>query len=148
MSKRKHIAVCVQCGRQFDVNNGGYYNKNSRRYTCPSCYRKIKGDYNEAHTGMRQSQGAMIAKIAGGVLFLIIAPTMEKVSEVLTSIVIGAALMAWALIPYISAKRAKQAELQTRADLRAEQAREPKTCPNCGATSTGKFCEYCGSKLV
>ena len=36
----KHLVVCVQCGRQFDANRGGYYNSKTRRYMCKSCGRK------------------------------------------------------------------------------------------------------------
>lgn len=40
---------------------------------------------------------------------------------------------------------------QSREDKEAEYKKQlentPKTCPSCGATTKGSFCEYCGSKL-
>lgn len=86
----RHMVICEQCGRRFDANTGSYYNSASRRYTCKSCAikiynqqraiqrqenaarRKAAADEREKNTGMRQSTGAMIAKIVFGVLFLLV----------------------------------------------------------------------------
>lgn len=38
-------------------------------------------------------------------------------------------------------KEAEEAAYQAQLD------NAPKTCPKCGATTKGQFCEYCGSKL-
>lgn len=35
----KHMVTCVICGKRFDANRGGYYNGDSRRYTCKKCGR-------------------------------------------------------------------------------------------------------------
>lgn len=148
----KHLVTCVECGRQFDANKGGYYNKTTRRYTCKSCGKKIQGDARERTTGMRQSTGAMIAKIAVGVLFLVIAVTEEmEPSARGVGIVLAAALIAWGLVPYFKAKKAREAAAADAAAAReaAEFLRqnEKKTCPACGATTKGDACEYCGTRL-
>ena len=116
---RKHIVVCTQCGRQFDANKGGYYNRKSRRYTCLKCGNRIKreasenkrarnaerrrvlADEREQRTGMRQSIGSMIAKIVFGILF-IYAGINNK--EPALRIIIGMSLLAWGLIPFVKAK--------------------------------------------
>lgn len=46
----KHMVVCEKCGKRFDANWGASYNSSSRRYTCPSCARKIKKARKEAAT--------------------------------------------------------------------------------------------------
>lgn len=147
----KHMVKCVECGRQFDASRGYKYNRQSRRYTCPRCVKLMQGDYNERSTGMRQSRGAMIAKIAIGALFLICGFMSPEggwtVGYFLTALVVGGALIAWGLVPYIKAKKETSAEAEARAEAKIAAENEPKVCPSCGATTKGRYCEYCGSKL-
>lgn len=116
---RKHMVVCSQCGRQFDANKGGYYNRQSRRYTCLQCGNRIKraanetrrarnaerrrvlADEREQRTGMRQSIGSMITKIVFGILFIYAGLTKE---ESALRIIIGVSLLAWGLIPFVKAR--------------------------------------------
>lgn len=157
----KHMVTCVQCGKRFDANHGGYYNKNNRRYTCKACgkamnaaYRKQnaeqKAAVREEKTGMRQSIGAMIAKIAFGLLFIFAGFSSPDdgwtFSYFLTAIVIGAALIAWGLIPYLNAQKVKKTGNIANEET-VEENEGIKTCASCGATGYGKFCEYCGKKL-
>lgn len=148
---KQHIVVCQECGRQFDAAKGGYYNSATRRYTCKSCGKRLKADAREGATGMRQSTGAMIAKIAVGVLFIISAFATGTVGATLTGIVIGLALIAWGLLPWYKIKKAEQdAAAEARAAEEAAafaRANAPKTCPACGAKTKGETCEYCGSPL-
>lgn len=147
----KHMVTCRECGRRFDANFGGYYNKTSQRYTCKKCGDKLKKAYRkenkskqvaerEERTGMKQSFGAMIAKIAIGILFISTGFSSPEggwtFSYFLTALVIGAALIAWGLLPYINATKSKTAEKET-----------VKVCESCGAIGTSSFCEYCGKKL-
>ena len=37
---QKHIVTCRACGNQFDTFRGGYYNSNTRFYTCRRCGRR------------------------------------------------------------------------------------------------------------
>ena len=147
MSKQ-HIVVCQNCGRQFDASRGGYYNSSTRRYTCKSCGKKLKADAREGATGMRQSTGAMIAKTAVGVLFLIAAFSTGTAGATLTGIVVGLALIVWGLLPWYKVKKAAADEAKRAATeaAAAEAARlaEPWTCPACGAKTKGDVCEYCG----
>ena len=109
---------------------------------------------------MNQSIGAMIAKIAAG-LFCIAAMFQESVTEVGTVVagcVIGLALIAWGVVPFVkekldekkeAARKAEQAEkrrLEAEAQ-RKEESEKPKYCKRCGASTKGKVCEYCGSPL-
>ena len=121
--------------------------------------KKEAADAREKATGMRQSRGAMIAKFVIGALFLISGLTTNWTNEspsdplgpMLISIVLGLGLIAWGLIPLLSAKKKlAAAEAQARAAQEAEEYRrmnEPKVCPACGATTKGTVCEYCGTPL-
>lgn len=148
---KQHIVVCQECGKQFDAAHGGYYNSATRRYTCKSCGKRLKADARESATGMRQSSGAMIVKIAVGVLFIIAAFSTGSVGGTLTGIVVGLALIAWGLLPWWKVKKAEKDEAdRIRAAQEAEafaRANEPKVCPACGAKTKGEKCEYCGSPL-
>lgn len=146
---RKHIVVCRECGRQFDVNKGGYYDKLSGRYTCKSCGKRINGDVRERSTGMRQSKGAMIAKIAIGVIFLIVSLSSGELDAAgrAIGIVIAAALIAWALLPYFKAKKDREAAAARSAAEEFARRNAPKKCPACGAMTKGDNCEYCGAAL-
>lgn len=142
----KHLVVCQSCGRQFDANRGGYYNRATRRYTCKACG-------NQARTGMKQSKAAMIAKIVFGVLFILvgIAPTEPQENPVaffLTSLLIGGALIAWGLVPYIKVKKNLKRQEEELRQTKRELYRMEKKCPACGAMSKGKYCEYCGEQLI
>lgn len=146
---QKHMVVCRECGRQFDANRGGYYDRAAQRYTCKSCGRKIKGDLNERSTGMRQSKGAMIAKIAAGVIFLIVSLSNGELDAAGRGIgiVIAAALIAWALLPYFKAKKDREAAAARVAAADFARRNAPKKCPACGAMTKGDNCEYCGAPL-
>ena len=154
---RKHIVVCAECGKQFDANRGGYYNKQTRRYTCKSCGKKITGDARERSTGMRQSTGAMIAKIVFGALFVISGfttgiPAMGEnfasgFGALLMSIILGGALLAWGLVPYFKAKKAQEAAAARSMAVEIARQNAPKKCPACGAMTKGDVCEFCGSAL-
>ena len=150
----KHMVICQECGRQFDASKGGYYNKTSRRYTCKSCASKIKkdiktaeADEREAKTGMRQSTGAMIAKIAVGVIFIISGFSAGGVGPALVGIVIGLALIAWGLLPWYKAKKAAAEDAAREAAEEEKRRNAPKKCPACGAMTKGDACEYCGAPL-
>lgn len=154
---QKHMVVCVDCGRQFDASRGAYYDPKTRRYTCKSCVKKYNADVREHSTGMRQSTGAMIAKIVFGALFVISGfttgiPAMGEnfasgFGALLMAIILGGALLAWGLVPYFKAKKAQDAAAAR--SMAAEIARQnaPKKCPACGAMTKGDVCEFCGSAL-
>lgn len=155
----KHLVICKSCGKQFDANKGGRYFKEERRYMCPACYSAIakrkkgqmkeqKAGERERATGMRQSMGAMIAKIAIGALFVLSSFGTGEISSTLVGIVIGAALIAWGLLPYLKAKKAAE-EARNAMAAEAEKAANVKVkCESCGAMSSGDMCEYCGSPLT
>ena len=156
MSKR--MVVCVSCGRRFDTSKGFYYNKMTGRYTCPKCgkaqkkaIKSAEADEREERTGMRQTVGAMIAKIVFGVLFIVTSFSMDSASSTIIGIVIGLALLAWGLLPWLlprlKAKKEADAAAAAAAAEAERLANEPKVCPVCGAHTKGEKCEYCGSPL-
>ena len=79
--------------------------------------RVSRADEREARTGMRQSMGVMIAKIAFGAVSIALGfdsgdPDWTGVHRA-TSIIVGLAFIAWGLLPYLNARR-----------IRAERARQ------------------------
>ena len=100
---------------------------------------------------MKQSKGAMIAKIAFGVLFILAGFSSPEswwtIGYFLTALVIGGALIAWGIVPYLKPKMALKKQEKELHELRKEYYNMAKKCPSCGAMSRGDFCEYCGSKL-
>ena len=145
----KHMVICQVCGRQFDENiEGAYYNKDSRRYICQDCIRKQR---ESAPSRKKQGHGAMIAKIAVGVIFIISAFMTGTVGATLVGIILGLALIAWGLLPWLlprlNEKKAAAAAEAARAAEAERIANEPKVCPACGAHTKGNVCEYCGEPL-
>lgn len=148
---RSHYVVCLKCGKTFDANKGGYYNAGKQRYICPKCgkahnkavkaaNKEQAANEREQETGMRQSVGAMIAKVVAGALFLVVSFGMDNAGEVCVGLILAAALIAWGLVPYFMAKKKQE-------EMRRKEARRKKVCPYCGATTRGHTCEYCGSDL-
>lgn len=152
---KTHYVICQQCGKRFNANNGYYYNKKSKRYVCKSCGKLMDGDKREARTGMRQSYLSMIAKIVIGLLIIVIATqpknTDSPVAYFLFFFAIGAAVIAWGLVPFILARRRKKAMFTIRLQEEEAEEKQPdnlqKVCSNCGALVSGNYCEHCGSPL-
>ena len=102
----------------------------------------------------RGAWGKTIAKLAVGLIFLVTAFSMEETDTMLVGLVIALAIIAWGLIPLLrswlafrsSQERRQEAERQRRAAARQRQ-NTVRTCPNCGASTKGPICEYCGSPL-
>ena len=71
-----------------------------------------RADQREARTGMRQSFGAMIAKIAIGLMFIFICfdDSEDGLSfgATMVGICMGGALLAWGLLPYLGARRKRR----------------------------------------
>ena len=101
----------------------------SRRYVCKRCVdkqkseqadrekarkaeeRKAEADERERVSGMRQSKAAMLVKIVVGVLFLFSAVSLavqNNIPAFLCGLVIGGALVAWGLVPYLKAKSGRR----------------------------------------
>ena len=106
---------------------------------------------------MRQSTGAMIVKIVIGLLFIICGLTSDFSSAenpaltIAMSLCIGLGLLAWGLIPWFKARKAKAdaaaAAEKMRQEAEYQRMNTPKVCPACGAYTKGIRCEYCGSPL-
>ncbi len=113
--------ICLVCGKEFTLTNGTHYKMvgSRRRYICNSCYRQMQQEVKEnkkanriATTGMKQSTLSMILKILFGLLFIYTGITMLTDGDASTSVgsafigfALGAALLAWGIIPYINAKK-------------------------------------------
>lgn len=110
----------------------------------------------------RPSLGGTIAKIVFGLIFTgtIFGDPGESdpVLYVVMGLSIGFGLIAWALLPWLSFRRQekrlaaqeeerRKEQARLRAKEKAERENVVKICSACGATSRGKVCEYCGTKL-
>ena len=109
-------------------------------------------------TNKKPGTGAMIAKVAFGCIFIAVGvapdPEFEAGARAI-GIILGLALIAWAVLPYIGWKKRHKAvieeierEEQEIAEMKAALKNKPRKCPNCGATTKGTVCEYCGSALT
>ena len=156
-----HFVSCHVCGQTFDTFRGGYYNAGTAQYTCRKCGRSADSALRGIRIGMRQSGGGMVLKLLFGALFLSVSMSPAEgtewdISYFLVCVVMGAAMIAWALVPWLKARREQDSlcEQDARAAARLEAQRKraaravkPKICPGCGATGTGTVCEYCGTRL-
>lgn len=159
----QRMVICVDCGRRFDAEKeGARYNPSSRRYQCMDCakkeeaamkQRRIENAGRADFSGVKkQKPWAFILKLFFGVAFICscIGADMEAGARIL-GIVVGLALIAWALFPFYKAKKAidaakqrQQAEIDRQAAEEAAELEKPWTCPACGAKTKGTACEYCG----
>ena len=158
---QNHFVSCHVCGQTFDTFRGGYYDAGTAQYTCRKCGRGTDPALRGIRIGMRQSVVGMVLKLLFGALFLSVSRSPAEgtewdISYFLVAVVMGAAMIAWALIPWLKARREQQVLLEQDAraaakqealQRRAARAAAPKVCPGCGATGTGTVCEYCGTRL-
>ncbi|MBE6473487.1 MAG: hypothetical protein E7Z99_07975 [Coriobacteriaceae bacterium] len=101
--------------------------------------------------------GGTIAKIAFGLMFLVIGilpdPELDAGAHAV-GVILGLALIAWGVVPYVIGWREAKEDEKERAEAEARRLAEeeriahaPHKCPNCGATAHGAECEYCGAPL-
>ena len=147
---------CECCGKSFDYSKGGSYDERRKRFVCPACG---GGTGRAAARVKRPSVGGTIAKVAFGLLFLAVSfndpETGDRLTYMMVAMVTAFALIAWGILPWLRVwkedKRRAEEQSQLREEkirLRVEKETVAKTCPSCGATGTGKTCEYCGSPLL
>ena len=108
-------------------------------------------------TNKKPRIGGMIAKVTVGAIFILVgvAPDPEfDAGGRGMGIILGLALIAWALLPYFSYKKHYKAvmdeidrEEKEIASIKEALRNKPRKCPHCGATTRGMVCEYCGSTL-
>lgn len=107
---QNHIVTCHACGQMFDTFRGGYYNAGTAQYTCRKCGRGGNPVVRGIRIGMRQTVVGMVLKILFGALFLSISMSPAEgtewdISYFLVCVVLGAALIAWGVIPWLKARR-------------------------------------------
>jgi uncharacterized membrane protein YczE len=97
----------------FDAEQGGVYDSKSRRYTCPDCAAR---QYAAQVAALAKKQRRrMVIKLIFGVLFIISgfsAIGKYDAGTVIATLLIGVALVAWALLPRIlKARKSKESEV-------------------------------------
>ena len=82
-----------------------------------------RADEREARTGMRQSRGAMIAKIVFGALFIWAGFDPSDggwtFSYFVFCLILGCGMIAWGLLPYLEARKKRQQEEEAKREERA-----------------------------
>lgn len=140
-----HFVICAQCGKKFDANKGAAFDPQAQRYICRQCVSRAKAELRQQNTGMRQSTGAMIAKIVFGLLFVMAGFSSPEggwsVGYFLTALVIGGGLIAWGVLPWLKAKKSPPHSCD------ADTPGQLRVCPHCGGTGTSEICEYCGMRI-
>ena len=148
---------CSVCGQEFDLRRGGRRELGLGGPVCSECLSR-QGVQRSSRVRLQPGVGGTIAKCAVGLVFLVTALTMDDAGGMGVGIVMGLALIAWGVWPWLRMLAAKNraekesaaADARWRAELRAREERalnERKICPACGAPTKGRVCEYCGSPL-
>ena len=102
----KHEVACVACGRMFDAEQGGVYDPKSRRYTCPECAARQRDAAVAALA--KKLRRRFIIKLVVAALFLCVGFSSigkESAGTVILAFLIGIALVAWAVVPLLIAKK-------------------------------------------
>ena len=148
-----NMVTCGICGKSFDFDTGGTYDRSGKRFVCPDCA-------GIARTSKKREapefSGKMIAKLIIGGIFLAfgVSEIPTNMGDFAFGLAIGLPLILWALFPWIRYYSASKNEAELKDRLyeekiqhKKEQEAKPKICPGCGATSHGQVCEYCGTRL-
>lgn len=157
--------ICGRCGKTIDADKEGYYDKSLQRWICHTCakaileeqkQRKIENAGKPDLSGVKKQKPiALILKLVFGVIFVCVcfSKDMELGARIL-ALVVGLALIGWALLPFyktrkaiLAAQQRQQAEIDRQAAEAERLANAPKICPACGAKTKGDACEYCGTPL-
>ena len=158
---QNHFVSCHTCGQMFDTFRGGYYNAGTAQYTCKKCGRSASPALRGVRIGMHQTVVGMVLKLFFGAMFLVVCMSPAEGTEwdlsyFFTCVILGTALILWAVIPWVKARQEQKDLLEqdtktaAAAEIRRRKAARdavPKVCPGCGATGTGAVCEYCGTAL-
>ena len=149
------IMTCDLCGKRYEIDSGGEFDEAARQFVCPDCMALNHASDNRP---VRPSlTGTAVTKLIFGGIFLAfgISELLSDLSSALFGIAIGLPLVLWALTPWFSYSKASKeyAEKENRVSqekirIRKEKDDTPRICPGCGATTHGKTCEYCGTKLI
>lgn len=161
---KQHIVICKACGRKFNADWGGFYYKKERRYMCTSCHRKLTAEQKpqkkgfwevvrdrrndrEARTAMRQSPIEIALKLIYGIGCLAAIPEFDEAGEAVIAILLGGGLIAWAVVPWLKARKIRAQWAEEAEIAEKETAEIKRTCPHCGGQTRGAICEYCGQPL-
>ena len=102
----KHEVACVACGRMFDAEQGGKYNPNTKRYTCPECAAR---QYDAAVAEMaKKIRRQTIIKLLIAAFLLYCGFSYigkESAGVVIITFIAATGLIAWAIVPLLIAKR-------------------------------------------
>ena len=119
-------------------------------------YRRYQEDMADAAAGRTSTMkkpgiGLTVFKACLAMLFIIMAFDMDDFSSFLISLVIGAALLFWTVLPYFRFRRSAVVEeipvstaVEKPRPSNSEKRKKHRPCPYCGAPMSGDTCEYCG----
>ena len=149
-----NLVRCSICGKGFNFDAGGKYDDKTGRFICPDCVSEASPSRKQK---LRPRIGSTITKLIFS--FIFIAFSIEEgfadPGNMAFGLAIGLPLLLWAAVPWLLYRKdlQRQEEFEKRLfeekqRLRREFDEQPRICPGCGATTRGKVCEYCGTKLT
>ena len=138
---------CGVCGRSLGLLEQRLSYKQDGTSVCPACYSRICAEGGISTRFKVPTVGKTAAKLLFGVLFVATCPGQSSVGAGITAIVIGFALIAWALVPVWWYRTNCDAVVAQKLGEANEASSRRIRCRACGGVSSGPSCEYCGSPL-
>lgn len=140
-------AVCGICGRALGtLERRLSYGRDGARM-CRACCDRICAEAGVASRIKASTAGKTAVKLLFGILFVATCPGQSSIGAGITAIVIGAALIAWALVPAWWYRTNCDAVVACELGRKTASASETRRCGACGGVSSGGTCDYCGSPL-
>ena len=136
--------TCSICGQPLSLFERIVAYRKNDTYVCHGCCENIcRKDGYTPFANFRT--GRFAAKLIFGVLFVFSMPGQESLGSALVALVLGGALIAWALVPVMLEKSRVDSIVALAVIDKTVQDNTRHKCSNCGAVGTGRFCEYCGA---
>lgn len=120
--------------------------RNGDTYVCSTCCESLCADAGQYPLRRFSSVGFGV-KLFFGLLFGTSVVYQDSVGTKLMALVIGGALLAWAIVPVLSWRSKRDALVARVLSNREAKQNATKICKNCGGISHGSVCEYCGAPL-
>lgn len=138
---------CSVCGRTLGALERRLSYKQGGASVCPACYSRICAEGGIPTRFKVPTTGKTAAKLLFGIMFVATCPGQSSVGAGITAIAIGAALIAWAIVPVWWYRTNCDAVVARKLGMAEKASCEKRRCRACGGVSAGATCEYCGSPL-
>ena len=139
----KAANTCYICHQELSALERVIAFKQDDVYVCHGCCDNL---CRKAGTAPFEnfSLGKFLAKLLFGFLCIFSITTSDDIGASAMLVIIGLALIAWALVPQWLEKTRCDSLVAQVVSKKAEEAEALHTCKACGGISSGKYCAYCG----